>query len=397
MEKYKHIKFPIHLYTKTIGLILLSLGIFMLCSIPMNTIDNHVTYNYEKKIDEKKILERFSFKGTRLNQINFDNKYITSVYSDNNKSYSHFIDIDNNKEVKFEELIIKDKQADFNKKINELLLLKYPSKVVKELDKAKKEYQFNDNELIIFYETPKGLKTKRQFQLKANYNEIKEFFNFKIENDFKYENESGFDYNPNIVSVAFTFDDGPNDKKTIKLLNALEDYKMTATFFMVANKLENDKETVKKVHDSHSEIGYHSLYHKEFIKQTTEEIQNEFKLSNELLKEITGEEFKIVRPPYGAYNDQVLKALDAPFFRWDLDTNDWRYRDVDYIVNYVKDNYKDGSIILFHDSYDTSIDAAIKLIDYFYMNNIQVMSINDLAKLKNIELKSNQIYYDFKK
>lgn len=396
MKKFKQIKIPFHLYTKTLGLILLIVGIILLLSVPMKTIDNQTTYVYEKIINEEEILNSFSFKGTMLQKYNFDNKYITSIYVDNNKKYQHIIDINNNKEVKFEELIAKEKYNDFNKKINELLLLKYPSKVVEKLEKSKKEYQFGENELLITFEKPEDLKIKKKLELNVNYNEIAEYFNFKFNLSDEYQNENGFNYDPNIVSIAFTFDDGPNKEKTRKLIKVLEDYKMSATFFMVANKLENDKETVKAVYNSHSEIGYHSYAHSDFTKQTKEQIQNEYKLSNELLNGIVNINFTITRPPYGAYNEEVLTYLDTPFIRWDLDTNDWKYRDVEYIVNYVKDNYKDGSIILFHDSYDTSIDAAIQLIEYFYMNNIQVMSVSELAKLKNINLNNNTMYYDFK-
>ena len=69
--------------------------------------------------------------------------------------------------------------------------------------------------------------------------------------------------------------------------NTLEDYKMSATFFMLGNKLLNDEETVKKVANSHSEVGYHSFNHTSFIKQKLSELKNEYQTSNEIFYNLT--------------------------------------------------------------------------------------------------------------
>ncbi|NMA50327.1 MAG: polysaccharide deacetylase family protein [Mollicutes bacterium] len=202
-------------------------------------------------------------------------------------------------------------------------------------------------------------------------------------------------YFANKVSVAFTFDDGPNKERTIKLVDALEERGMSATFFMIANKMNYDKETVKYVYSSSSEIGYHSLFHKEMHKQSVATIKKEFQISNDIFFSITGDYFKYTRPPYGSYSSAVIKSLETPFFTWDLDTLDWKNKSVERIINYVINNYKDGSIILFHDSYDTTVEAAITLMDLLLEKDVQVMSITELANIKNITLENYKVYRSF--
>ncbi len=201
----------------------------------------------------------------------------------------------------------------------------------------------------------------------------------------------------NKSSVAFTFDDGPNGKKTRKLIDALEQRGMSATFFLVGIKISGDEETVKYIHNSSSEIGYHSWAHKRMDLQSDKVINDEFKLSNEILYNLTGTYFKYTRPPYGSYSSHVINSLSTPFFRWDLDTLDWKDPNEERIIKYVLDNYKDGSIILFHDTYDTTVDIAIKLMDIFKEKDVQVMSLTELGIIKNVEYKNHEVYYTLAK
>ena len=155
---------------------------------------------------------------------------------------------------------------------------------------------------------------------------------------------------------------------------------MSATFFMLGNKILNDEETVKKVTNSHSEVGYHSFNHTSFIKQKISEVKNEYQTSDEIFYNLTSHYFKYTRPPYGSYNQKVLESIDTPFVRWDIDTNDWRYHDAEYITKYVLENYSNGDIILFHDSYDTTVKAINKLVPILYNLDVQVLSITEYTK-----------------
>ncbi|MBE6155695.1 MAG: hypothetical protein E7164_02955 [Firmicutes bacterium] len=353
---------------------------------------------FNEKVNINDVISQFAFAGELQKQTIFAGEFGNIVYLNEGNIESHFISISQKKEITINELIKDECEKDFLEKERELLLLKYPQKYVELLlSAAEKIYVFQDDYLEVNYNVIHLINTKRTFNLKMYYKEIADYLEFSIHINPEVQNENGFIYDPNKVSISFTFDDGPNGKRTQALIAALEDYKMTATFFMVGNKLYNDANTVKIVYDSHSEVGYHSYKHAYFTMQSEAVIKEEFAISNQILSEITGGgQLKLTRPPYGAYDKKTLNAIDNVFVRWDLDTNDWRYRDVQYIIDYVLNNYSDGSIVLFHDTYQTSIDAAVALIDTLYLLDVQVLSITDLANLKGINLQLHEMYYDFK-
>lgn len=371
-----------------VSLILIAILYFL---YPINTKeDNKINTS---KINVDAYIASFNFLGTMEHKIVFDNKYINAVFQNNGKIESHFLCTDTLKEVTFNDFIKIDKRNEFVLKETELLQLKYPKKIVDVLINLDKEYILYDDYIYIDYKS--SLETERTFNLKMYYKEVYEYLNFSPIVNGNYQNETGFNYSNNKISVALTFDDGPNGKKTQTLIDALEDYKMSATFFMVGRKLNSDRNTVLYVSNSHSEIGYHSYNHAYMTKQSIKDIQDEFASANDMLRSITGKEFKLTRPPYGSYNKDIVSSINNAFILWNLDTNDWRYKDVEYIKNHVLDNLKDGDIILMHDAYQTSIDAALELIDILYMKDIQVLSISQLANLKKFDIENNKVYKRF--
>lgn len=391
MKKNKNNKYQLR-KNKLIILILIILIMIIYLVYPKNLSDIIVFNKPNKKTNIFDIKE-----DNILSKTTMDNKYVFIVINENNKVVSKILDYKTNKELPFDDIIKKNKIGDMNKKISELLYYKYPTAVASLLDNyAQKDYLFYDSYILIKYNLSQEiLETNRCFDLKVYYYEIKDYLNFEVP-IYSYKNEDGFDYDENKITIVFSFDDGPNGKKTQNILNTLEDYKMSATFFMLGNKLLNDEETVKKVAHSHSEVGYHSFNHTSFIKQKLSELKNEYQTSNEIFYNLTNHYFKYTRPPYGSYNQKVLESIDTPFVRWDIDTNDWRYHDAEYITKYVLENYSNGDIILFHDSYDTTVKAINKLVPILYNLDVQVLSISDYTKLKNINLENHKMYFDFK-
>ena len=391
MKKNKNNKYQLR-KNKLIILILIILIMIIYLVYPKNLSDI-IVFN---KPNEKTTI--FDIKEDNIvSKTTMDNKYVFIVINENNKVVSKILDYKTNKELPFDDIIKKNKIVDMNKKISELLYYKYPTAVASLLDNyAQKDYLFYDSYILIKYNLSQEiLETNRCFDLKVYYYEIKDYLNFEVP-IYSYKNEDGFDYDENKITIVFSFDDGPNGKKTQNILNTLEDYKMSATFFMLGNKLLNDEETVKKVTNSHSEVGYHSFNHTSFIKQKISEVKNEYQTSNEIFYSLTSHYFKYTRPPYGSYNQKVLESIDTPFVRWDIDTNDWRYHDAEYITKYVLENYSNGDIILFHDSYDTTVKAINKLVPILYNLDVQVLSITEYTKLKNINLENHKMYFDFK-
>lgn len=396
MEQFRLKKLKVTKIEKVSVFILIILICFVYLFYPVNIVERIVSYN-NAATDSKKVIKSFAFPGTFQKQMIFEDQYANVIHINNGQTESHFINVKEKKEVAFKDFVKDNMENAFLEKEKDLLLLKYPLLIVDVLvNDLDKTYVFEDDYLHITYNVSDEIETTRKFTLKIYYNEIASYLEFVPPIVESYENESGFIYDANKISVSFTFDDGPNGKKTQTLIDALEDYKMSASFFMVGNKLYYDAETVKKVYNSHSEVAYHSYKHEYFTRQSMTQIQEEFIISNNLLYEITGGHFKLTRPPYGAYNAQTLEAIDNAFIRWNLDTNDWRYRDVEYIKKYVLDNLSDGSIILFHDSYQSTIDAVLDLIKTLYLMDVQVLNVTELAKLKGVNLENHEVYYDFK-
>ena len=347
------------------------------CELAMSTTSSYIE-GYE-------IVDKHIFKESFINYLykNSNNDYISKIYS-----------YDTKEELNITDLINGDYIEDYNNKIRELIYLKYPKfigDILSKLD-GKNSYIFKDNELIIYF-NDYNINTDLILFLKVNYNEIYKYLNFTVNLSSKYKNESGYDYDSNKKSVAFTFDDSPNIGKTNRLISILKDNYATSTFFMVGEKMELNKELVSLVNSSPNEIGSHSYSHQNLNKLDTEKIKEDYLKVNSIYKDITNKELKLFRPPYGINKDTYG---NTSVILWSLDTLDWKIRNSDYIVNTVLNNISDGDIVLFHDSYNTTIDAVEKLLPILYKKGYQIVSVSTLAKLKNTTLNNNQVYHSFK-
>ena len=290
------------------------------------------------------------------------------------------------------------KKEKFWNKITELVYLKYPNFIADVISKNDREnvYFLKDNELIIYYydyEITPSL--NEDIFLTVNYNEIKDYLNINVDLDSFYNNEDGSVINTNKKLVAITFDDGPGPY-TNKLLDILNANKAHATFFMLGNNLEKYRSVVLNVYNSGNEIGYHSYAHTNFKRQDIATIKSELDQSNAILKSITGTTFSLIRPPYGSLNSKIKEELDSSFILWSVDTEDWRHKDGEYLLNYVLEHIYPGAIILFHDIHATSVDAMTKILPYLYAEGYQVVTVSDLAKNYNVTLEPHKAYRYFK-
>ncbi len=326
------------------------------------------------------------------------NDLTSFLYKDNNDNYiGKIYDATSNNEITMNDLIKEDKVNLYNDKIKELLTLKYPKFIVESLlkEEVKYDYLLRENELVIYFSNYNiEPEVEELLYLKVNYNEIKDYLNFTALLDKDYQNESGYDYTLSKKSVAFTFDDSPNKNKTDKILSYLKDNHFHATFFVVGNRTINNETLLLSINSDGNEIGSHTYNHANMKKLTNEEIVNDYNKMNSIYQKLFQKDLTLLRPPYGNILNSQASLIPVSFILWNLDTNDWRYRNTNYIVNYVLDNIKDGDIILFHDSYDTTVKAIEELLPLLYSKGYQVMSVSELFKLKNVNLEKNKIYYN---
>ncbi len=326
--------------------------------------------------------------------------FVYLVFQKDGFQTNYLVDYKTGEEKNLEDFIQEDKKSDFQNKINELLELKYPKFVVEAIKNSSgnRIYSLTDNELVIeFLNVDLEFAEETKLDLKINFNEIKDYLTFAIETSLEYENENGYVYDKNKKTIALTFDDGPNGSRTNEILNILEDNKAHATFFMVGNRMASGASTILNVLNHNCEIGSHSYNHTSMKRQKLEEVIADETKTEEIYKSITGRDLIYTRPPYGAVNNEIKAALTNYIINWNIDPEDWLYRDSERVVNHILEHAGDGDIILLHDSYDSTVEAVRELLPKLYLQGYQVVSVGELANLTGNNLELNTIYRSFKR
>ena len=195
-------------------------------------------------------------------------------------------------------------------------------------------------------------------------------------------------------SIALTFDDGPSSF-TNRLLDCLEKNNAKATFFMTGTEIASFPDEVKRMKKLGCELGNHTYDHTELTTLSFDEIISEVDKVNEQLINLTGEGASVVRPPYGSVNDTVRSAINLPLILWSIDTLDWKTLNAESTVEEVMNNVKDGSVILMHDIFSTSVDAAEILIPQLIEKGYQLVTVHELAALHQTELSAGATYSEF--
>lgn len=331
-----------------------------------------------------------------VEETNIDSRFVNVVSLEDDRYISKLFNFKTGEEAAIESIIKPEMVEEFWSKVNKLLYLKYPTFIADVLKNDKTNTYFvKDNELVIYYyDYEIEPIPNEELSLHVNFNEIKDCMDITIKLDKTYENEDGSKIDLNKKIVALTFDDGPGPY-TSRLIDILNNNKAHATFFMLGKNLPIYKDEVKKAYDNKMEIGYHSYNHKNFKRQKLETIVEEFNDSNETLKSITGDTFHLIRPPYGSVNEKIKNSLDASFILWNVDTEDWRHKNTDYLKDYVLEKVKDGDIILFHDIHKSSVDAIEKILPYLYVEGYQVVTVSSLANVTKTNLELHKSYRYF--
>ena len=288
---------------------------------------------------------------------------------------------------------------DFEGKEEELLRLKYPEFLVQGIlnTDGKKVYVVKSNEMIVYYyDYTYDYEYLEEVSLKINYNEIKDLLDFTYQLDQEYENEDGYQYSKDKKTVAITFDDGPSSTYNKQFLEVLAKNKAHATFFMVGTMMNSCQKCVLDTYNSGNEVASHTYNHINIKKSDPLEVNENIGKTDDLFYQITGDHIKYVRPPYGAYNKTNLENVNYPLILWNVDPEDWRYRDVEKIVNNVMENVSDGSIILMHELYQTSLEALEIILPKLYAEGYQVVSVGELAELQDRSIEAHHAYRSFR-
>lgn len=199
---------------------------------------------------------------------------------------------------------------------------------------------------------------------------------------------------PDKKMVALTFDDGPS-KYTKAIVKCLKDNNSAATFFVVGNRVDSYKSTLKYTYKNGCEIGNHSYSHPIYTGLTTAEIKSQIRKTDKKVKKITGKKPVLARAPGGGYNSKVKKAVGKPLIQWSIDTLDWKTRSKSATVKAVLNNVEDGDIVLMHDLHEPTKDAALELIPKLKKKGYQIVTVSELAKYKGYKMKKGSVYFSF--
>lgn len=322
------------------------------------------------------------------------NIFFTIKKEDGSLDYrSYLIDLANKNKLEIKD-VLKDYES-FNTIINTNLVNKYPyflSEVVAS-GNGNISYLFKDNEVIIYYTNFQYFDERiNTLSIKINYNDIKDTLDFSFVLDDIYTNENLFSLNTPTKAIALTFDDGPAGSNTRNILETLKKNHATATFFVQGYRLNGNKSVVQEELNLGNEIGNHTYAHKDLSKITKDEIINQIDKTNSILNSITNTETTLVRPPYGSINSKVIETVNHPIILWSIDSNDWKTKKPEDIVNNVLPNVCDGCIMLFHDTHVRSATAIEMLLPKLYNMGYQVVSVSKLAEIKGVTLENNKVY-----
>ena len=196
--------------------------------------------------------------------------------------------------------------------------------------------------------------------------------------------------------VALTFDDGPSGKYTRKLLDGLYDRGVQATFLLCGYRMKDYPDLTQRIVDEGHEIGYHGYTHKNMQSMSRRAIAQELEDSQTLLPEGCRPVF--LRPPGGCCSDavrQVAQVRNLAILGWSVDPRDWATHDAAAIERAVLKNVGDGDIVLLHDMSDSSVKAALDIVDVLLQKDYEIVTVSRLVRIRGVRLRSGQAYSRF--
>lgn len=199
---------------------------------------------------------------------------------------------------------------------------------------------------------------------------------------------------PNRPMVALTFDDGPYAKVGNRIMDCAAQYNAKVTFYVVGDRVNTYASEMRRMVNEGHEVGNHTMNHKILTKIGAAEIASQIEKCNQAVQNVTGIRPRTVRLPGGGKNSTVLASISQPIILWNLDTLDWKHRNAATSVQKVLSSVKDGDVILMHELYTASADAACQLIPELTARGYQLVTVSELAQYRG-GLNNNRVYYSF--
>lgn len=270
--------------------------------------------------------------------------------------------------------------------IKKELLSKYQDADMDYLSNVSYDFFTMDDENLTIYFNPTQLKDTND---ELVYLDIPlDSLNLLIDVDREENTNTYLNFKKNTINeedkvVALTFDDGPS-KYTKDILDILKKYDACGTFFLIGNKVSFYGEVLREMLSEENEIGNHSYDHKYLTRLSEEEVKDEINKTQDEIKRVTGYTPTLFRPTYGGYNNTLKSYIDLTFVLWDVDSRDWSVKSTEGIMYNVFKDVKSGSIILFHDNHEYSVNALPSVIKELKKQGYKFVTVSELLELKKL-------------
>ena len=190
--------------------------------------------------------------------------------------------------------------------------------------------------------------------------------------------------------VALTFDDGPRRGTTERLLDGLKERGAKATFFLIGQQIEDNADLVSRMAEEGHQIGNHTWSHQRLDGILPDEAAQEVARTEAALEALLGGGEYWLRPPYGQVAEGV--ELGVPMVKWCVDPRDWESRDAEKVTRAILDCVEPNSIILLHDIYSTSVDAALRVVDRLQEEGYWFVTVEELLWLNGVTPEAGRMY-----
>lgn len=195
--------------------------------------------------------------------------------------------------------------------------------------------------------------------------------------------------------LSLTFDDGPS-KYTKDLIEVLDKYDSKATFFILGNNIKGNEAIIKNISSKGHQIGIHGYSHTPFTNMDVDDVNAEIAGTYDMLSRIDVRPTNIVRPPFGKLNETIKEQVNYPFVLWNIDTDDVKNQNKENIKTNIRKQISEGSIILMHDLYPTTVEAVDEIIPELIGQGYKFVTLSDMNKRYDTVLKPGKVYAKIK-
>jgi peptidoglycan/xylan/chitin deacetylase (PgdA/CDA1 family) len=186
--------------------------------------------------------------------------------------------------------------------------------------------------------------------------------------------------------VALTFDDGPKEGLTPKLLDLLKARRVKATFFVLGQCVANHPDIARRIVAEGHEIANHSWSHPLFTKLSDVAVRSQLRRTHDLVRKTTGVEMRNMRPPYGGITNRqknwIYAEFGYPTILWSVDPLDWKNRNARLVTQRLVAGAHPGAILLAHDIHASTVAAMPGTLDALLARGFRFVTVSELLELE---------------